>query len=655
MTSLASLLLKATLVAVLVLLATRLGRRYAASVRHLMLAAGFFVVLALPGAMVLAQAAGLEMPLVVAMTQPVMADAVPAPDIDMAVTARPMAADPSTTASGSAAWWESLSLREVLLAVWTLGALISMAPIAIGLLQMRRYRRFGMPARRDQATLLRRLAADARMSRPIRLLAHESIAGPLTYGIVRPVVFLPRDSNAWTPDALRRALVHELEHIRRGDWLIHCASRLVCALYWFHPLIWVMWRQLALEAERACDDAVLREAEATQYADQLVDLAERLSLEERRPLLAMAGRDELMTRISAVLDPTLPRARAGLASVGIGLAALLVICAVAPLRAVSLSLPQVAAAVFTSEVAPPLVAPVEVPGVPAPAPRVLATPAQVTPAAPPPAERPTFTVASVKINRSGGRTGGPRPVVGGRYVATNTPIELVIASAYAPLQRFEIEGMPDWAATTRVDIEAVAEGAVAGEVTPAGARPPQINLMLQSLLADRFQLVVHREVRQQPVYALVQTRAGELGPQLKPHTDDTGCADPVAAAPAGRPDPTKPLPPPPCGAWSGAPALGRLAGQKVLLDTFGRAISGQLGRMVLDRTGLAGLFDLTLEWTPIQQLPGLDPSQGAGLAGTPDRPSIFTAVQEQLGLKLDSQTGPVSVLVIDRLELPTGN
>src|SRR5690606_36970639 len=100
-----------------------------------------------------------------------------------------------------------------------------------------------------------------------------------------------------------------------------------------------------------------------------------------------------------------------------------------------------------------------------------------------------------------------------------------------------------------------------------------------------------------------------------------------------------------------APRIGRLAGADVAIDLLGRALSGQLGRMVIDRTGLQGSYDFVLEWTPLQQLPGVDPAT----IDNPDRPSIFTAVQEQLGLKLDPQTGPVNVLVVDRVEMPTEN
>jgi uncharacterized protein (TIGR03435 family) len=290
---------------------------------------------------------------------------------------------------------------------------------------------------------------------------------------------------------------------------------------------------------------------------------------------------------------------------------------------------------------------------PPPEPSAIPLPTEAASQAPQPGApgRLTFAVASVKINRQGPRAGGAAPMggtgappsVGGRFVRANIPIDVLIAQAYGPLQRFEIAGVPEWAAETRVDVEARADG---------NPTPADMNQMLQALLADRFGLVVRRETREQPVYALVVARAGGLGPRLNPHSDNSGCADPQTAQNNVRAlDPNAPLPPPPCGAFRGAPGIGRLAGADVPLDLLGRALSGQLGRMVVDRTGLAGTFDFVLEWTPLQQLPGVDPVA----INNPDRPSIFTAIEEQLGLKLEAQTGPVNMLVVERVEMPTEN
>src|SRR5262245_11024602 len=115
----------------------------------------------------------------------------------------------------------------------------------------------------------------------------------MTCGVLRPVVMLPDDAQRWDEKDLERAFVHELEHVRRCDWAVHCLARVACAAYWFHPLVWTAWRQLTLEAERACDDAVLGNSEATVYADQLLGLARRRSAVRRSPALAMANRSDL--------------------------------------------------------------------------------------------------------------------------------------------------------------------------------------------------------------------------------------------------------------------------------------------------------------------------------------------------------------------------
>ncbi len=157
----------------------------------------------------------------------------------------------------------------------------------------------------------------------------------MTFGITRPVIVLPLDAREWDEAELRRALMHELEHIKRGDWLMQILARAVAACYWFHPLVWTAWRRLCLEAERSCDDAVVISEERTDYAEQLVTLAQRMSATPVQPMLGMANRSDLSTRVTAVLDDRLHRGRAGFAlAAGTVAAAALVVIAVAPVRAV---------------------------------------------------------------------------------------------------------------------------------------------------------------------------------------------------------------------------------------------------------------------------------------------------------------------------------
>ena len=207
--------------------------------------------------------------------------------------------------------------------------------------------------------------------------------------------------------------------------------------------------------------------------------------------------------------------------------------------------------------------------------------------------------------------------------------------------------MPDWANSEAFDIEAKAEGNPSRE---------QISLMLQTLLADRFKLVVHLETRQLPIYALVLSKAGRMGPRLQPHSDATECLklDP------SRPVPTSdfgviPPPPPPCGRFM--TGTRRLAGNNVTLEMLAANLGAisSVDRPVVDRTGLSGGVDLTLEYMPQPAQPGSLASADASAPDPSGPPLIFTALQEQLGLKLEPQTGPVQVLVIDHVEHPSEN
>src|SRR6185312_17352345 len=191
------------------------------------------------------------------------------------------------------------SLANLLLAGWAAGAMLFLLPALVGLWQIRALRRSALPWTR------------AGIRRPVEVLLHEALPGPMACGVMRPAILMPRDAEFWNADDLNRAMIHELEHVRRGDSIWLCMARLACALYWFHPLVWIVWHKLELEAERACDDAVLRHSEATAYADQLVDLARRLSNAKRLPALAIANRLDLAARVNAVLDSRRKRGRAG--------------------------------------------------------------------------------------------------------------------------------------------------------------------------------------------------------------------------------------------------------------------------------------------------------------------------------------------------------
>ena len=215
---------------------------------------------------------------------------------------------------------------------------------------------------------------------------------------------------------------------------------------------------------------------------------------------------------------------------------------------------------------------------------------------------PAFEVASIKPNNSGDGRVMMQQQPGGRFTATNIPLRLLIRNAYQ-LQDFQIVGAPSWINSERYDIVAKAEDGTPPE-TPSLDRtgPNRIQLMIRSLLAERFQLVAHDETRELPIYALVVARSdGKLGPDLKKSEVDCNA---VFAAGRGRGMPPPPPPGPPqagerpqCGIRIG---MGNLAMGGAPLPQFANSLAMFVGRTVQDKTGLAGNYDVTLTWTPDQ-------------------------------------------------------
>jgi uncharacterized protein (TIGR03435 family) len=255
--------------------------------------------------------------------------------------------------------------------------------------------------------------------------------------------------------------------------------------------------------------------------------------------------------------------------------------------------------------------------------------------------RPAFEVASIKPSQEN-RFMAVRALPGGR-LAANAPVRLLIQNAYG-LQSFQIAGGPAWVESDRFEIDAKATG---------GADRAQIMTMLQSLLEERFQLRSHRETRQLPVYELVAAKGGPKLPPAK--AGDCSSAD--APPPPGRGQPMAF----PCGrvGIQGESSGARMEGRQVAMVEFLRMLAGLMGRAVLDKTGVTGTFDVHLKFAPDSTTAGLSAMAPPGAAPpadiSPENPSIFSALQEQLGLKLESAKGPVEVLVIDHVERPSAN
>jgi len=256
-------------------------------------------------------------------------------------------------------------------------------------------------------------------------------------------------------------------------------------------------------------------------------------------------------------------------------------------------------------------------------------------------KRPEFEVASVKANTSGSGMVMIRPPAGGRFTATNARVKMLVSLAYN-VQGFEISGGPGWVDTDGFDIEAKAADA---NINIDGLRP-----MLQSLLADRFQLKVRQETREVPVYAITLPKGSSKLPEAK----EGGCREIKPNEPLPPPTPGK-FPPTPCGGFFMGP--NHLEGGKISMTQLSNALTNLLGKPVIDKSGFTGTFDVKLDFTP----------EGTAFRGgpTPDGvpgpnadnplPNIFTALQDGLGVKLESTKGPGNMLFIDHVEKPSEN
>jgi uncharacterized protein (TIGR03435 family) len=263
---------------------------------------------------------------------------------------------------------------------------------------------------------------------------------------------------------------------------------------------------------------------------------------------------------------------------------------------------------------------------------------------------PAFEVASIKLNRTGDGSWGFNDAQGGRFVAKNIPVKELLKEAYR-VKDSQLLGAPSWISSEHYDIQAkMDESAVAAMRTmDQDQKRKQISLLLQALLLERFKLTLRRETRELPVYVLV---VAKNGPKFKETT-----LTPAELAP---PDPQRPPGQHPRGRMAQM-MRGKLVMTGVPLDVFAEMLTRQVGRVVLNQTGLNANYDLEMHWTPDE---GQSPAfRGAGdaapieAAALPDAtgPTFFTALQEQLGLKLEAQKSPLDVLVIDHIERPSEN
>ncbi|HKE83327.1 MAG TPA: M56 family metallopeptidase, partial [Vicinamibacterales bacterium] len=456
-----------------------------AAVRHLVFALAFTALVAIPVAHLVLPTVAVAVPVSEMPQSSGTQDVTPA----MPPSAGRNFVRPDTSsASRDSAPTMRVSAAQLITATWLAGVVLFLMPVIAGLWQVRRLRQRASPWTKGEA-IAQTLAATLGVQRPIDALLHDEVTGPMTCGLLEPAIILPASAQDWDDTALRCALRHELEHVARWDFLTHCLSRIVCAAYWFHPLVWAAWRRLRLEAERACDDAVVREDDAGEYALLLVSIAQQERTNRRRPLLTMAGRDDLAARVGALLDDDHARGRVGRrrAAASIVIAGIATL-GVAPLT-VARAMPQTQA---TGSAAP----------------------------------RPRFETASLTRNQTGGPSsmsvsadagGAPGGGSAGRVQwlkATNVSVRALVWFAYSDELRednglsgpnqIDIDRLPQWVDSDRFDLVAKA---------PSPATREQMNEMTRSFLVERFKLETHRGSKAFPIYALVLAD-GSPGPRM---------------------------------------------------------------------------------------------------------------------------------------------
>jgi bla regulator protein blaR1 len=510
----------------------------------------------------------------------------------------------------SHAGWVAGALPAMLCGAWAIGFLILVAS------WWKRWRRMHTELRTATAVTL---------PGGVRVLSSPAFREPGVFGVWRPVLLLPEGiAGELTSQQLEAILAHELCHIRRRDNLAMTIHMVVEALFWFHPLVWWLGARLLEERERACDEDVLAAGnEPEVYAEGILKICE-LYLSEQVPCVAGVTGANLEKRIEQIMSQRIVQKLDGrkkllLAAAGVlALAAPIVVGTMhAPLlRAQTASQSQNAPATMKFEVA-----------------SVKPTSSNETP----------YTNFPL----------GPGDVYvrnGGYFSARGVPLMTYILFAYkimGNMAQYLIPRLPDWTKTENFDIEARAEGDPGKD---------EMRMMMRSLLAERFKMAVHYENRNVPVFAFVLVKSGKTGPQLQSHSGDAPCpTEPASTSTSAIVNGTPQF----CNGIYGLPPSmpGRLhfGGRNVTIAFIADSFSAgaNLGRPMVDQTGLSGRFDFSLEWA--QDVRGTGLSPGKDFQPDPSAPTFEEALREQLGIKLQSTKASISVLVVDHVERPSGN
>jgi bla regulator protein blaR1 len=435
--------------------------------------------------------------------------------------------------------------------------------------------------------MFRTLRARSGIADPVDLVACQSTVEPGIVGMRRPVMMLPAGIAERLSDPQLEAIIsHELCHVRRRDNLTAAIHMFVEAVFWFHPLLWWIGGRLVDERESACDEEVLRLGSDPQtYAEGILKVCE-FYLES--PLFCAAGvtGSNLKKRMEAIMTHRASN------KLNIGKRFLLtVVAATAVLGPFVIGLLNPVASRAQSE---------SISGAP-----LAASSVSIKPSAIPPMTN------SITIRRTEDSNDPSE------FQAAGIALTQLVALAY-DVNNFQVSGGPDWAASTKYDVEATA--AAHQDAMPA----------VQAALAERFRLAIHHETKDDPAYELVVANSGSKLKEI-PAADASDRNSRMMFGPAGH-----------------------LAAMQITMSALAKFLSMQTGRMVVDKTGLTGVYDFTLDW----QVPMPNAERMTKMEFTPSPESIaslMAAVPQQLGLQLNDQSAPVDTIVIDYAEPLAGN
>ena len=460
---------------------------------------------------------------------------------------------------------------------------------------------------------LRRAKAMAEIERPIAMVLTQRQIEPGIFGIVNPVMMWPVGlSERLDPTQIAAIMAHEVEHVRRHDNLSATVHAWVQALFWFHPALYWIGSRMNEERERACDERVVALQQAPEkYAESILKVC-AFCLE--RPLACVSGVSgaDLKLRVLRIMNHR--------CAMPLTFARRILLTVVAIL---TIALP-VGFGIMQGQNKPATLA------------SGMGSDASVN--------VPKFDVISIKPadSKDDRRTLQFTP---DGILIHGTDAHMLLRTAFG-VEDDRIVGAPGWAKSNRFDVEA--------KVAPEdAAKVDKLKLdgrraMLIPLLEERFHLKYHHETRELPMYALVVSNGGPKLQVAKPELGSEHSPTPFGGTPPKGIDTQ--------GRTMMSP--GQIESQNTTLDMLAHALAPQLGRTVVDKTGLTGRYDYTLKWTPDRMGPsmmsgdhGMGAESGTDAAGVP----LFTAIQEQLGLRLESVKGMVDVIVIDHLDLPSAN